>query len=132
MTTEADRANPVHTDGVPDALGDRWPELRVSEWSHTRDTLQLWTQMVGKVRMVNEPLVNHWWNVPLYVTSRGLTTSLISHPNGLGFEIEFDFLASKLEITTSSGEKRAMNLQAGPVASFYPQLMEFLDELGVS
>jgi len=87
---------------------------------------------VGKVRMVNEPLVNHWWNVPLYVTSRGLTTSLISHPNGLGFELEFNFLAHRLEITTSSGATRAMNLQAGPVAAFYARLMELLDDLGVS
>jgi len=132
MTTETDHANPAPTGGEPSALNDHWPELRVSEWSNTRDTLQLWTQIVGKVRMVNEPLVNHWWNVPLYVTARGLTTSLISHPNGLGFEIEFDFLADRLQITTSSGGRRAMNLEAGPVGEFYFQMMGLLDDLGVS
>src|ERR1700722_3905475 len=104
MTTETDHANQAPTRGEPSVLKNRWPELRVSEWSETRDTLQLWTQIVGKVRMANEPLVNHWLNVPLYVTARGLTTSLISHPNGLGFEIEFDFEADRLEITTSSGK----------------------------
>lgn len=132
MTTETSEANVVRTNGESSALNDRWPALPVSEWCNTRDTLQLWTQIVGKVRMANEPLLNHWWNVPLYVTSRGLTTSLISHPSGLGFEIEFDFLADKLEITTSNGGRRAMNLQAGPVATFYAHLMELLDELGVS
>jgi len=76
-----------------------WPALPVSEWCNTRDTLQLWTQIVGKVRMANEPLLNHWWNVRSTSPRRGLTTSLISHPSGLGFEIEFDFLADKLEIT---------------------------------
>lgn len=132
MTTETSETKVVPAKVQSSALNSRWPALPVSEWCTTHDTLQLWTQIVGKVRLANEPLLNHWWNVPLYVTSRGLTTSLISHPSGLGFEIEFDFLANKLEITTSSGETRAMNLQAGPVASFYEHLMEFLDELGIS
>jgi hypothetical protein len=130
--TETDQANLVGTKGRSRALNGRWPELRVSEWSETRDTLQLWTQIVGKVRMVNEPLVNHWWAVPLYVTSRGLTTSLISHPSGLGFEIEFDFIAGQLEIGTTSGDGRTMPLRSRPVAEFYAQLMALLDDLGVS
>jgi Family of unknown function (DUF5996) len=136
MTSDTDLQNPVQENPAPTrgeypASGDRWPELRVSEWSATRDTLQLWTQIVGKVRLVNEPIVNHWWNVPLYVTSRGLTTSLISHPSGLGFEIEFDFLAGRLDITTSSGGRQAMNLEPGPIAAFHAQLMGLLDDLGV-
>ena len=61
---------------------NRWPALPVAEWAPTRDTLQLWAQIVGKVRMVNTPRINHWWNVPLYVTARGLTTSLVPHPHG--------------------------------------------------
>jgi hypothetical protein len=109
-----------------------WPSLVVSEWSETRDTLQLWTQIVGKVRMVDEPLVNHWWNVPLYVSARGLTTSLISHPSGLGFEIEFDFTTSRLVISTSAGSSESMPLQAGPVGGFLSELMGLLDKLGVS
>ena len=90
------------------------------------------TQIVGKVRMANEPLVNHWWNVPLYVSARGLTTSLMSHPSGLGFETEFDFSANHLVISTSNGSSRTMPLQAGPVGGFLSQLMGLLDELGVS
>ena len=61
---------------------ERWPSIRVADWQDTRDTLQLYTQVVGKVRMVNEPHVNHWWNVPLYVSATGLTTSLMPHPTG--------------------------------------------------
>jgi hypothetical protein len=72
-------------------MADAWPALPVDEWQATRDTLQLWTQIVGKVRMMNGPLVNHWWNVPLYVTAPGLTTSLMSRPSGEAFQIDFDF-----------------------------------------
>jgi hypothetical protein len=67
-----------------------WPSLRVDDWIDTRDTLHLWTQIVGKVRMAKAPMLNHWWQVPLYVTPRGLTTSGV--PDGSRtFEIEFDF-----------------------------------------
>ena len=79
-----------------------WPNLPLTEWADTCDTLQLWTQVVGKVRMVFAPLVNHWWNVTLYVTSRGLTTSPI--PCGARtFEILFDFVDHRLRIETSDG-----------------------------
>src|SRR5213594_4204972 len=91
----------------------RWPPLPLTEWEATRDTLQLWTQIVGKVRMVNEPLVNHWWNVPLYVTARGFTTSLMSHPSGEGFQIDFDFRAHALEFVTTSGAQRTIDLRPG-------------------
>lgn len=131
MTTGSEQAK-VDPSGGDRARGDRWPELRVSEWSDTRDTLQLWTQIVGKVRMTNEPMINHWWNVPLYVSARGLTTSLISHPNGLGFEIEFDFLTDQLVISTSEGASSAMPLRQGAVAEFHARLMGLLDELRVS
>jgi len=104
----------------------------VAEWEATRDTLQLWSQIVGKVRMVNEPLVNHWWNVPLYVTARGLSTSLISHPSGQGFQIDFDFRAQQLEITTSAGAQRTLGLRPGPIAEFYAGVMGALEELGVA
>ena len=70
----------------------RWPSIPVDAWLDTRDTLHLYTQVVGKVRMANEPLLNHWWNVPLYVSARGLTTSLMPHPNGVAFQIDFDFV----------------------------------------
>ncbi len=107
-----------------------WPALPVAEWSATRDTLQLWTQIVGKVRMVSTPLQNHWWNVPLYVTSRGLTTSLI--PRGeRAFQIDLDLLADRLDILVSDGSSASMALASGPVADFYGQLMDRLDGLGL-
>jgi Family of unknown function (DUF5996) len=109
-----------------------WPPLPLSEWKATRDTLQLWTQIVGKVRLANEPLVNHWWNVPLYVTARGLTTSLISHPAGEAFQIDFDFRAHRLEIVTVSGARRAVELRPMAVAEFYGEVMGALDELGLA
>lgn len=107
-----------------------WPSIPVPAWQDTRDTLQLWTQIVGKVRMVNTPLVNHWWNVPLYVTDRGLTTSLIPRLDG-SFEIAFDFVAHRLRITTTSGTERTMALAPRSVADFYAELMGLLDDLGL-
>jgi hypothetical protein len=103
----------------------------VAEWEATRDTLQLWTQIVGKVRMANAPMVNHWWNVPLYVSARGLTTSLVSHPSGVGFQVDFDLCAHRLEVTTTAGARRALLLQPGPVSEFYAAVMAALDEVGV-
>jgi hypothetical protein len=109
----------------------RWPSLPLSEWQATRDTLQLWTQIVGKVRMVNTPMVNHWWNVTLYVSARGLTTSLIPHATGPAFEIVFDLQAHELEIITDTDERRSFPLESLSVASFYAELMAQLDALGV-
>ncbi len=109
-----------------------WPPLPVAEWRETRDTLQLWTQIVGKVRMVNEAPLSHWWNVPLYVTASGLTTSLIPHPSGVGFQIDFDLRASQLHVVTSTGARRSLPLGAGPVAGFYNDVMGLLDDLGLS
>jgi uncharacterized protein DUF5996 len=110
----------------------RWPALPLGEWQATRDTVQLWTQIVGKVRMVNAPLINHWWNVPLYVTARGLTTSLMPHSSGESFQIDFDFTAHTLEIETVSGSHRSLRLESKPVAEFYAEVMSMLDELGVA
>jgi hypothetical protein len=112
-------------------LPTSWPSLPVSEWSKTRDTLQLLTQIVGKVRMVNTPLVNHWWNVTLYVTARGLTTSLMPHPKGPSFQIDFDLQDHRLDIVTERDEGRSMRLESRPVADYYGEIMAFLEELGV-
>jgi hypothetical protein len=114
---------------VTDA-GD-WPALPVAEWRDTRDTLQLWLQIIGKVRMSNTPLINHWWNVPLYVTARGLTTSLMQHPDGERFQIDLDLREHLLHITAVSGPQRSMPLQAGPVAAFYSEFSSQLDALGL-
>jgi hypothetical protein len=107
-----------------------WPELTLSEWDDTRQTLQLWTQVVGKVRLALEPMVNHWWQVPLYVSARGLTTSLM-HAGGRGLEIEFDFIHHTLDLRTSDGQTRSLPLEPRSVASFYEETMAAVDDLGV-
>ncbi len=110
-----------------------WPELpEVADWQATRDTVHMWSQVVGKVRLAVTPHMSHWWNVPLYVSSRGLTTSLMQ-VRGLGFEIEFDFLDHVLVVQTTEGAERRVPLQAqSSVAAFHEATMAALDELGVS
>ncbi|MEZ0362266.1 DUF5996 family protein [Mycobacterium sp. pUA109] len=107
-----------------------WPSLRVDDWAQTRDTLHMWTQIVGKVRLAHAPLVNHWWQVTLYVTPRGLTTSAIPHRSET-FDIEFDFLDHRLQIRTSSGATRSIPLAPQSVAEFYTTVMSTLQELGL-
>lgn len=109
-----------------------WPALPVAEWQDSRDTFHLWTQVVGKVRLAHAPLVNHWWNTPLYVTSRGLTTSLIPHRDGGSFQIDFDLRAHRLEISASSGDCRSFALEPCTVAQFYAEIMRSLDALGLT
>jgi hypothetical protein len=107
-----------------------WPWLRVDDWVETRDTLHLWTQIVGKVRLTRAPLVNHWWQVTLYVSPRGLTTGAI--PNGADvFDIEFDFVDHRLVIRSSDGATRELALEAMSVADFYGRTMGALGELGI-
>jgi hypothetical protein len=107
-----------------------WPELTLATWADTRDTLHLWTQIVGKVRLALEPMLNHWWQVPLYVSARGLTTSLM-HVDQRGIEIEFDFVNHVVEIRTSDGDRRQIKMEPRSVASFYEATMESLGDLGV-
>jgi Family of unknown function (DUF5996) len=109
----------------------QWPDLTLSRWEDTRDTLQLWTQVVGKVRLALEPMVNQWWQVPLYVSARGLTTSLMHSERG-GLEIEFDFTDNVLEMRTSRGERRHISLEPRTVASFYAEVVDTLGSLGVN
>lgn len=108
-----------------------WPELPVAQWLDTRDTLQLMTQVVGKVRLANTPLMNHWWNVVLYVSARGLTTGLIPYADK-GFSIDFDFIGHQLVVSTTGGDRRTVALRAGPIADFYHEVTGLLDELGLS
>jgi hypothetical protein len=112
-------------------LTEAWPSLPVEDWSSTRDTLQLWTQIVGKVRLASSPLLNHWWNVTLYVTARGLTTSLMWTDAGRGFQIDFDFVSHRLDIVMATGVERRLALEPRSVADFYQDLMGRLAELGV-
>jgi hypothetical protein len=108
----------------------QWPALPYAQWSDTCATLHMWTQVVGKIRMAKSPHINHWWHVPLYVTSRGLDTSPI--PDGdRTFEIAFDFLAHRLVVTTSDGETHEIRLQPMSVADFYDRVMRCLRELNI-
>ena len=109
----------------------RWPTIPVASWRDTRDTLQLYTQVVGKVRLANEPLNNHWWNVPLYLTARGLTTMAMPHPTGPTFQIDLDFIDHRLEIVTTTGGRQSLPLEPRSVADFHDEVMRLLDELGV-
>jgi Family of unknown function (DUF5996) len=107
-----------------------WPPLPVKEWEPTRATLHMWTQMAGKVRLALSPHVNHWWQVPLYVNSRGLTTSPIPSNSG-AFEIQFDFLKHVLEIHTCDGDSRTVPLAPRSVADFYREFMAALGSLRI-
>lgn len=109
---------------------ERWPALPLAEWKDTYATLHMWTQIVGKVRLALGPEINHYWGVTLYVTARGLTTSAIPYGKGV-FEVHFDFIAHRLEITTSLGESRSFRLVPRSVAEFYAAFMAALHSLGV-
>ena len=109
---------------------EAWPSLPFEEWKETCATLHMWSQVVGKIRLALTPLVNHWWNVPLYVSPRGLTTSSMHH-GGRVYEIQFDFVSHQLLILSSDGAGRAVALTAQPVAVFYEKVMRELRALGV-
>ena len=107
-----------------------WPELPTAAWRETYETLHLWTQVVGKVRLARTPWLNHSWHVALYVTARGLTTSPI--PDGVRtFQIDFDLIDHVLRISTSDGARRQLALAGQSVASFYSAVMADLAELGI-
>ena len=108
-----------------------WPELPLDAWQDTYDTLHMWTQIVGKVRLAQSPRVNHWWEVPLYVNARGLTTSVIPYGEGI-FEIQFDFLEHKLTIQTSWNSVKSFPLKPQTVAGFYAEFMSALRSLGIA
>jgi hypothetical protein len=111
-------------------LAAPWPELPISAWRETYDTLHLWSQIVGKIRYARSPWLNHSWHVALYVTARGLTTSPI--PDGARtFQIDFDFIDHALRIFESDGGERRFALASHSVASFYTEVMAALAELGI-
>ena len=107
-----------------------WPELPVEQWAETRDTLQLMTQVVGKVRLANTPVMSHWWNVVLHVSARGLTTGLVPYGDK-GFQIDFDFVDHHLTVSSTTGERRTVPLRAGPIADYYREVTAALDDLGL-
>ena len=113
------------------ASSDRWPELPYAAWKDTCQTLQLWTQIVGKIRLARTPWLNHSWHVTLYVTARGLTTSPI--PDGARtFQIDFDFIDHVLWLRTSDGHFRQVVLKPMTVAEFYGDVLHALAELGIA
>jgi hypothetical protein len=115
---------------MSDAQQVRWPELPLSAWRETCATLQMWTQIIGKIRLARTPWLNHSWHVTLYVTTSGLTTSPI--PDALGsFQIDLDLVADQLRISTSEGASRQFALAGQSVATFYGAIMTALAELGI-
>jgi uncharacterized protein DUF5996 len=107
-----------------------WPALPLAPWRDSRDTVQLWTQIVGKTRLAYAPMQNHWWQVTLHVSPRGLTTSAI--PCGTrNFEVEFDFLAHRLSIRSSDGREEGFALQPFSVAEFYERYLASLRALDI-
>ncbi len=107
-----------------------WPELPFESWKDTYATLHMWTQIVGKVRLALAPHVNHWWQVPLYVNSCGLTSSAIPYAERT-FEVQFDFAEHQLTIMVSDGKTKSMPLRPQSVATFYAEFMSALRSLGI-
>jgi hypothetical protein len=107
-----------------------WPTLPLDSWKDTYATLHMWTQIVGKVRLRLTPLVNHWWNVPLYVTARGLTTSRIPYGHR-AFEIWFDFIRHQLVLEINDGMVKTIPLAPRSVADFYQEFMGMLRSAGI-
>ena len=107
-----------------------WPELPYTKWADSCATLQLWTQIVGKIRLSKSPWINHGWHVPLYVSPSGLTTSPIAEKTQT-FQIDFDFIRHSLDIRSSSGRQQSFALEPMTVADFYAQIMAALTELGI-
>jgi Family of unknown function (DUF5996) len=108
-----------------------WPALPLDAWEPTRATLHMWTQIVGKVRLALSPPVNHWWQVPLYISARGLTTSPIPC-GGDTFEILFDFVAHNMRIEKSNGTTKILGLRPQSVADFYAEVMDALASMGIA
>jgi hypothetical protein len=107
-----------------------WPALPLAEWKDTCETLHMWTQVVGKIRLAQTPLVNHWWNVPLYVTARGLTTSAMPYGERT-FAIDFDFIDHTLLINSSDGQTNSLALAPRSVADFYREVLALLRDLRI-
>ena len=117
-------------DAPRDGAAAVWPPLHLDEWRDTFATLQLWTQVVGKIRLGSTPATNHWWNIALHLTSRGLTTTPMFHGARV-FQIDLDLVDHRLAITTAEGETRGFALESLSVAEFYRRTTRALAELGL-
>src|SRR5690348_6449035 len=112
-------------------IAKAWPSLPFAAWRDTRATLHLWTQVVGKIRLAQAPMINHWWQVPLYVTARGLTTSPMPYGRRV-FQIDFDFIDHQLVVACSDGTRAGFPLVACSVADFHRELMAQLAALDIA
>jgi hypothetical protein len=115
---------------LPD-LGE-WPTIEWEQWKDTAETLHMYTQIVGKTRLCLTPMQNHWWNIPFYLTARGLTTSVMPADRGMLLDIEFDFVSHELVFRTSSGKIQKIPLRPISVAQFFEEYTKTLDSLGVT
>lgn len=109
---------------------EQWPKLPLEQWQDTYETLHLWSQIVGKIRLSQMPWINHSWHIPLYVSVRGLTTSLIPYGTR-AFEIEFNFFDHRLDITSSNGGRYSFDLEPMSVAAFYRKIADGLAEMDI-
>lgn len=113
-----------------DPKEDIWPNLPLEAWQDTYATLHMWTQIIGKIRLEQAPMINHWWQVSLSVTSCGLTTSPIPFGSRI-FQIDLDFLIHEMRITSDSGDTRSVALVPRSVADFYRETMDTLKSMGL-
>ncbi len=109
------------------ATNQNWPDIPFDEWKDTLDTVQLWVQIAGKIRLRKMPWINHSWHTTLYVSPRGLTTGSIPFENGI-FQIDFDFLNHRVLISSSTGKNEQVDLYPRSVADFYKELFEKLEK----
>lgn len=107
-----------------------WPVLPVDDWADTLATLHLWTQIIGKIRLAKSAWLNHSWGVPLYVTARGLGTTLVPY-DAEGFELDFDFQHDRLDLTTTTGQRRSIDLPGLSVSDFYHSVLETMRDVGM-
>ncbi|MGF1458743.1 MAG: DUF5996 family protein [Leptolyngbyaceae cyanobacterium] len=123
-----DLARPNFCSDSLKAMDTPWPQLTLEDWQDTYVTLHMWTQIVGKIRLVQTPWINHSWHVPLYLTTQGLTTSTIPYGDRI-FQIDFDFLHHRLLLTTAAGASQTVELRPRSVADFYRAVMAALQVL---
>ena len=118
---------------MPRPLPDfgEWPVLEWEQWKDTAQTLHMYMQIAGKTRLALTPIQNHWWNVPFYITARGLSTSAMPVAKGQLLDIEFDFLAHELVFRKSDADPRKLNLHPMSVADFFAEFFRILTSLGV-
>lgn len=116
---------------MSNSASQTWPTLELTTWQDTYTTLHMWTQIVGKIRMVQTPWINHSWHVPLYLTARGLTTSPMPYGDRI-LQIDFDFCEHQLKILTHDGGEQRVGLYARSVADFYHAVMAALEALAIS